>query len=296
MNAVPQPTVTVDVSTDPLYTGTNVTLTCNIMLNDQVDSPVIVDVTWSGPGGEITSDTLSGIAESSSPFQSMLTFAPLHFHDAGDYTCEATVSPVEVEFITMSLPGSGTGTVIVQGKSESTNLAFYAFKLFLFTLCTDLPAPQVQITPEGSSTTGSKHTLICRVTSAENLFSSPDVVWMNGREELDSGDAITVGQAVTEGSVTTRNLTFNPLRTSLGGMYTCMAAINIPDASVAVMNDASTIVNVQSEFGDSEVAYSLCYSSIPRKCTLWVSGFPGLHYINVWLKVFKRHLVLYKSH
>ena len=126
----------------------------------------------------------------------------------------------------------------------------------------------MEITPEGFSTAGFEHTLICRVTGAGNLFSSPAVVWMNGTEELYSGDAITVGQAVTEGSVTTRSLTFNPLRTSLGGMYTCMAVINIPDASVAVMNDASTAVNVQSKFGDSEVAYSLCYSSTPRKCTL----------------------------
>ena len=121
MNAVPQPTVTVAVPTDPLYTGTKVTLTCNIVLNDQVDSPVIVNATWSGPEGEITTDTLSGIAESSSPFQSMITFAPLNSGDAGNYTCGATVRPDEAEFITMSLPGSGTGTVIVQGKSESTN-------------------------------------------------------------------------------------------------------------------------------------------------------------------------------
>ena len=113
----------------------------------------------------------------------------------------------------------------------------------------------MEITPEGPSTAGFEHTLICRVTSAENLVSSPDVVWMNG---LDSGDAITVGQAVTEGSVTTRNLTFNPLRTSHGGMYTCMVAINIPAASVAVMNDASTTVNVQSKFDESIVAYSRC--------------------------------------
>ena len=113
--------MTVDVPTDPLYTGTNVTLTCNIVLHDQVDSLVIGDVTWSGPRREITSDSLSGIAESSSPFQSMITFTPLNSGDAGDYTCEATVRPVEAEFITMSLPGSGTGTVIVQGKSEFTN-------------------------------------------------------------------------------------------------------------------------------------------------------------------------------
>ena len=116
----------------------------------------------------------------------------------------------------------------------------------------------MEIGPEGPSTAGSEHTLICRVTSAENLFSSPDVVWMNGTEELDSRDAIIVGQAVTQGSVTTRSLTFNPLRTSFGRMYKCMAAINIPDASVAVMNDASTTVNVQSKFGDCKVVYSLC--------------------------------------
>ena len=254
LNAVPQPTVTVIVPTGPLYTGTIVNLTCNIALNDQVDSPVIVVVTWSGPGGEITSDMLSGTAESSSPFRSMITFTPLNSDDAGDYTCEATVSPVEAEFITMSLPGSGTGTVIVQGKSKSTNLAFYAFKLFLFISCTDLPTPQVEITPGGSSNAGSEHTLICRVTSAENLFSSPAVVWMNGTEELDSGDAITLRQSVTEGSVTTSNLTINMLRTSHGGwMFTCMAAINIPAASVAVVNDTSTTVNVQSKFSDSEV-------------------------------------------
>ena len=115
----------------------------------------------------------------------------------------------------------------------------------------------MEITPEGPSTAGMEHTLVCRVISTENLFSSPDVVWMysNGTEEspniIDSGDDITVGQAVTEGSVTTSILTFNPPRTSHGGIYTCMAVINIPDASVAVANDGSATVNVQSKFSES---------------------------------------------
>ena len=123
--------MTVAVPTDPLYTGTNVTLTCNIVLNDQVDSPVIVNVTWTGPGGEITSVILSGIAESPSPFQATLTFAPLISSDDGNYTCEATVGPDDGDFITMSLPGSGTGTVTVQGTSDSMTLMI----LRLMTLC-----------------------------------------------------------------------------------------------------------------------------------------------------------------
>ena len=113
--------MTVAVPTDPLYTGTNVTLTCNIVLNDLVDSPVIVNVAWTGPGGEISSSSrvmLLGVTESSSPFQATLTFAPLISSDGGDYTCEATVIPDDGEFITMSLPGSGTGTVAVQGTSD----------------------------------------------------------------------------------------------------------------------------------------------------------------------------------
>ena len=110
----------------------------------------------------------------------------------------------------------------------------------------------MEITPEGPSTAGMEHTLICIVTSAENLFSSPDVVWTYSNGTIiDSGDGITVGQAVTEGSGTTSILSYNLLRTSHGGMYTCMADISIPEASVAVTNDASATVNVQRKFGIS---------------------------------------------
>ena len=89
-----------------------------------------------------------------------------------------------------------------------------------------------------------EYTLVCRVISAENLFSPPNIVWMDSNR-----DDITVGPLMSERAVTTRNLTFDPFRTLHRGIYMCMADITIPDASVAVMNNKSTTINVQSEFG-----------------------------------------------
>ena len=132
-----------------------------------------------------------------------------------------------------------------------------------------------------------EYTLICRVISAEKLFSPPNIVWMDSNR-----DNITVGPLMPEGAVTTRNLTFDPLRTSHGEIYTCMANITIPEASVAVMSNNSTTINVQSEFGvllhyavlfhwlvilviDS--LYQVFISSISSKCPS--SGFPTVMYM-----------------
>lgn len=48
---------------------------------------------------------------------------------------------------------------------------------------------------------------------------------------------------------TTLELTFNPLRTSHGGVYSCDARFNISEADVAELTSNSTLnVTVQSEF------------------------------------------------
>ena len=125
---------------------------------------------------------------------------------------------------------------------------------------TDLPIPEVQIIFDDLLT------LICRVTSVEDLFSPPNITWLysNGTAEqytvqVDGIGGITVGLSATEGAVTTQNLTFGTLRTSQGGIYTCMADVTIPEASVeGLVNTASITVNVQSKC-------SFCYIDC---CTL----------------------------
>ena len=126
------------------------------------------------------------------------------------------------------------------------------FHTDLLSVCTALPPPRVDIIPEDSSTAGMDYKLTCSVTSDTNLFSPPTLVWMysNGIGEsiVDSGNGTTVGQPVTGGAVTTLNLMFEPLRTSDGGMYTCMASITIPIAAVNITNSGVISVNVQSKF------------------------------------------------
>ena len=126
------------------------------------------------------------------------------------------------------------------------------FHTDLLSLCTALPPPQVEVTPEGSSRAGMDYKLTCSVTSDTNLFSPPTLVWMYsdgiGGSIVDSSNGITVGQPVTVGAVTTLSLMFEPLHTSDGGMYTCTASITIPIAAVDIMNSETIPVNVQSKF------------------------------------------------
>ncbi len=74
-----------------LYTGEDVTFTCDITLAPAVDSEVTVTASWTGPGGPITAG-VSDIA-GSGPYQSTLTLSTLTTSDSGDHTCTASVSP-----------------------------------------------------------------------------------------------------------------------------------------------------------------------------------------------------------
>ncbi len=74
-----------------LYTGEDVTLTCDITLDPAVDSEVAVTASWTRSGGPIT----AGVSDitGSGPYQSTLTLSSLTTSDSGDYTCTASVSP-----------------------------------------------------------------------------------------------------------------------------------------------------------------------------------------------------------
>ncbi len=116
---VPAPEVSVVVPQRPLYTGTNLTLTCDITLSEDVNTAVDVTATWTGPSGALPDDVIMTDAiGSESSYQSTITFAPLTMEHGGSYTCEVTIAPAETTaFITMSQPGSVVGTVIVSGRN-----------------------------------------------------------------------------------------------------------------------------------------------------------------------------------
>ena len=100
------------------------------------------------------------------------------------------------------------------------------------------------IKSEGDPTAGSSYTLVCQVTVTQGLVVDPDVVWLDSSGMTVSG---LMGRPSIEGNVVTRNLTFNPLHTTHGGVYTCHASISLPSISIAnLSNNSSAIITVLS--------------------------------------------------
>ena len=108
---VPSPYVTITTSNPVVIVGGNFNLTCNVQLDPSVDSTVIVNTTWTTPGGA----TLSG----SNPLwigssnQSTLMLTSLGTGDVGNFICGVSVIPINAQYITgpMGTNASILGTV-----------------------------------------------------------------------------------------------------------------------------------------------------------------------------------------
>ena len=134
-----------------------------------------------------------------------------------------------------------------------------------------LNAPDVMVTSEGEPTARNTYTLVCRVSLVEGLVvdPNPSVVWLDSSGRTVSGVNITAGRTSIEGNVVTRNLTFNFLRTSHGGKYTCQVNISVLSISIAnLSNSTSTRITVKSR---------LICCSIRFACALLMALFTQFH-------------------
>ena len=75
ISAVPPPSVVVTVPEGTHYVGTPLTLTCDITVDSAVDTSVMAEVTWTGPGAMSGNTTTGEIMDS--VYQSTLEFNPL---------------------------------------------------------------------------------------------------------------------------------------------------------------------------------------------------------------------------
>ena len=79
---------------DPLYAGTNLTITCDITLSNLVDIPVIVSNEWTRNGNEITETTITEdlVKINNLNHITSLEFLPLNaLTDDGEYKCSVRV-------------------------------------------------------------------------------------------------------------------------------------------------------------------------------------------------------------
>ena len=74
--------------------------------------------------------------------------------------------------------------------------------------------------------------LNCTATIAAGLPGNPSISlgWLGPGGTLTGGSGITLGTQATQGTTTTRTLTFNPVRVAHAGGYTCQATLSTPDA------------------------------------------------------------------
>ena len=130
-HTVPPPSITfsgqlvspVDLSST-LYAGTVFTLTCEVELVSEVNTPVTISTSWSKDGAELSGsdrisvDSMASQSESTTyMYGSDLVFTPLSNQesggDDGNYTCTATV--LDSTYITGS-DNNGTEMIVVEGQ------------------------------------------------------------------------------------------------------------------------------------------------------------------------------------
>ncbi len=107
-----------------------------------------------------------------------------------------------------------------------------------------VPLPPVMtISVSGDSVAGSSLSLLCTATPPTSLVTPPTISWVG---VVSSDDDVTVTNILSVAESSTM-ATFDPLRTSRGGVYVCVADYNIPDADLPdLSNTTSIIVSVQS--------------------------------------------------
>ncbi len=85
------------MSADPdrtLYTGEDVTLTCDITLDPAVDSEVTATASWTVPSGlGVSAGVMDKLQTNPLLYRSTITLSFLMTSDSGDYNCTATVDP-----------------------------------------------------------------------------------------------------------------------------------------------------------------------------------------------------------
>ncbi len=77
---------------------------------------------------------------------------------------------------------------------------------------------------------GTEYTLLCTVTGIPGMTLPPSVEWVGTDGDVIEGSDgnRTVSAVMSQGTVSTLSLTFNPVLSSDGGKYTCRASINVP--------------------------------------------------------------------
>ena len=98
---VPYPMINMSLSREnDILAGSPLAITCDIDINDRVDTSVLVNIEWTMSGSPLTSNdriTVGGVDETGfNQYRSQVSFSTLSStHDSGIYNCTANVTSGE---------------------------------------------------------------------------------------------------------------------------------------------------------------------------------------------------------
>ena len=91
---------------------------------------------------------------------------------------------------------------------------------------------------------GQSHTLSCFASTQDHVVVVPVLNW----ESVGARSGVLEGQQMdTSNTAARRSLTFNPVRSSHAGQYTCRARTVIPQASINLNSSAEQNVSVRGK-------------------------------------------------
>ena len=108
---VPAPSVVIEEVGMP-FNGSQYILSCNVTVDDSVDTAVNISSQWLLPLDEVSNNT--EIREQQHNPQ--LIFRPLCSDDKGNYTCTTTISPTEHDMFVHQVTAKNTEYVVVESE------------------------------------------------------------------------------------------------------------------------------------------------------------------------------------
>ena len=226
-----------------VVSGIPINIFCAFSIPSGVDTSVMVKASWIRLNQTLNNGDRIKInsSQSMATYNTTLQITPVNISDTGMYQCVGSIS-TNSNYVVGSKNASANISLNVQGEDTyETN------PLILTPLSSPaLPPPVVTTSSYGSTIAGSVYSLVCIVKVVDGLVVVPGVVWMKDGGVLVNGTNTTLTRTVSGGN-STLNLTFNPLLTSHGGQYTCVANISIPIISLYnVSNQSSVNMTVNS--------------------------------------------------
>ena len=95
-----------------------------------------------------------------------------------------------------------------------------------------------------NATAGEQLVLTCTVTVVQHLISVPSVEWSGG--SVGKGDGVIKSNTTYNGVTSKKTLTFSPLHTSHGALYTCTATIIDQSINLTITGIKDARIYVQS--------------------------------------------------